>query len=68
MVRAVIPGRVAMSRSGNKTLSIFDRNDTVGEGDLHQAAERLSTLTLAVGIVVNIVEGMAPAEAGEESV
>ena len=41
MVRAGVSERVAMSLSGHRTRSIFDRYDITSDGDLREAARRL---------------------------
>jgi integrase len=57
LVRAQVPERVAMTITGHKTRSVFDRYNIVSEGDLHETARKLDRVSEATGHVSGHVRG-----------
>lgn len=52
MIRAEIPERVVMQIAGHKTRAIFDRYNIVREGDLQEAARKLSNIRFPAGPIL----------------
>ena len=61
LVRSGVSERVAMRISGYKTRDVFDRYDIVSEGDLREAARRLSKgLGTRTGTILDTVSDQEP--------
>ncbi len=53
IVRLGVPEKVAMEMTGHKTRSVFDRYHIVSDGDLREAARKLSLATFSATVDEN---------------
>ncbi len=54
---ASIPASVAMTFTGHKTRSVFDQYHIVSEGDLREAARKLSGTATLMGTISSTIAG-----------
>jgi integrase len=59
LVRAGVSEKIAMTMTGHKTRSVFDRYDIVDEQDLAEAARKLDAATVTLSLHLPYTQGQA---------